>query len=128
MYTQDVKVLPLKNFLGYDSFIGDNLKYEFAERNSPPISDTIATAATQWNTAGSIAGLSVTDATTFAKGDVVLTADAEIVIVSTVDEDNNQITVLARGDCGSTQSNANTDADALYIIGKKRALPILNLF
>ena len=120
LYSQDVKVLPLKNFLGYDSFIGDNLKYEFAERNSPPISSTIATAATQWNTSGSISGLSVTDATIFVKGDVVLTADGEIVIVSTVDESAETITVLARADCGSTQSNANEDGDALFIIGNSQ--------
>ena len=117
LYTQDVKDLPLKNFLGYDGFIGDNLKYEFAERNSPPIADTISGTA-YWNTAGSatLTPLPVTDSDSFVKGDVVLTKMGEIVIVSAIPSDNN-ITVLARGDCGSTASILNTAADELYIIG-----------
>jgi hypothetical protein len=117
LYTQDVKDLPLKNFLGYDGFIGDNLKYEFAERNAPPIADSILTAATQWNTSGSIAGLSVTTDDAYVKGDVLLTADGEIVIVSAVGTGASTIDVIARADCGSTESTSNQNGDAIYIIG-----------
>jgi hypothetical protein len=39
------------------------------------------------------------------------------VVVSAVSESGNTIDVYRRGDCGSTESNANSNSDALYIIG-----------
>lgn len=46
-----------------------------------------------------------------------MTADKEIVIVEDLDESADTIDVIARGDCLSTQSNANSDGDTIYIIG-----------
>lgn len=117
LYTQDVKDLPLKNFLGYDSFIGDNLKYEFAERNAPPISDTMGGTAVWNNTATPATSLPVTDGDTFVLGDVVLTTNGEIGIVNAVSTSGNTIGFYARGDCESTASITNGASDALYIIG-----------
>ena len=113
--SQDPTDLPLRQFLGYNSFVAVNFKHEFAEENAPPIKAAIGTAATGWNTADDTTLISVDDSDKFVLGDVCLTADGEIVIVSAVG--TNTISVLARGDCGSTQSNANTDADAIYLIG-----------
>ena len=115
--SQDPKDLPLKKFLGYSSFVAVNFNHEFAEENHPPITAAIGTAATGWNTADDITGLSVDDGDKFVLGDVCLTADGEIVIVSAVSTSANTIDVLARADCGSTQSNANTNADAINLIG-----------
>jgi hypothetical protein len=50
-------------------------------------------------------------------GDIILTADGEICVLSDVDESGNTVDVYARGDLGSTESNANSNSDAIYIIG-----------
>lgn len=53
-------------------------------------------------------------------GDVILTADGEVGVVADVDESGNTIDLYARGDLGSTESNANSDGDAIYIIGNSQ--------
>jgi len=113
----DTKWTPMREIFGYNGFTADATKIEYLERNDVPIIGSIGTAATGWNTPGTITGLSVTDASVFCVYDVLWTAKGEIVIVTALDETANTIDVIARGDCGSTQSNANTDADVIYIIG-----------
>lgn len=50
-------------------------------------------------------------------GDVIMTADGEVLVISDVTEASNTIDVYARADLGSTESNANSNGDAIYIIG-----------
>lgn len=118
IYSQDPKDLPLRDlFGGYEKLDVKSTKIEHIEDNHPPINTTIGTAATGWNTGSDTAGLSVTDGDAFRVGDVIMTADGEICIVSDVDESGNTIDVYSRGDCGSSESNSNSNGDAIYIIG-----------
>ncbi len=110
--------MPLRDlFGGYEKLEVKSTKIEHVESNHPPINTTIGTAATGWNTGSDTTGLSVTDGDAFRVGDVIMTADGEICIVSDVDESGNTIDVYGRGDCGSTESNANSNSDVIYIIG-----------
>ena len=118
IYMQDPKDLPLRDlFGGYEKLEVKSTKIEHVEDQHPPIDTTIGTASTGWNSSADYTGLSVTDGDAFRVGDVIMTADGEICIVSDVDESGNTIDVYSRGDCGSTESDANTDGDAIYIIG-----------
>ncbi len=118
IYSQDPKDLPLRDlFGGYEALKVESTKIEHVEDNHPPINTTIGTAATGWNTGSDTSGLSVTDGDAFRVGDVIMTSDGEICIVSDVDESGNTIDVYGRGDCGSTESNANSNSDVIYIIG-----------
>lgn len=118
IYSQDPKDLPLRDlFGGYEKLEVKSTKIEHVEDNHPPINATIGTAATGWNSGSDITALSVTDGDAFRVGDVIMTSDGEIAIVSDVDEAGNTIDLYARGDCGSTESNANSNSDVIYIIG-----------
>jgi len=98
IYSQDPKDLPLRDlFGGYEALEVKSTKIEHVEDNHPPINTTIGTAATGWNTGSDTTGLSVTDGDAFRVGDVILTADGEILIVSDVDESGNTIDVYGRG-------------------------------
>lgn len=102
-------------FGGYEKEKTDTITFEFPEDNHIAIDTTIGTAATGWNTASDTSGLSVTDSDVICIGDILLTSDGEIVVVSAVG--TNTIDVYGRGDLGSTESNANSDSDVIYIIG-----------
>ena len=119
IYSQDPIDLPLRDYFGgYEAGKAKSIKIEHVEQNHVAIASTIGTAATGWNTGSDTTGLSVTDGDVFMVGDVILTADGEVLVVSDVDESGNTIDVYARGDLGSTESNANSDSDAIYIVGK----------
>jgi len=118
IYSQDPIELPLRDYFGgYEKFKAKGIKFEIVEQNHPAIASTIATANTGWNTGSDKTGLSVADGDVFMVGDIILTANGEVCIVSDVDESGNTVDVYARGDLGSTESNANSDGDAIYIIG-----------
>lgn len=121
IYSQDPKDLPLRDlFGGYEAMEVKSTKIEHIEDNHPPLNSTIGTAATGWNTAADAVDLSVTDQDAFRVGDVIMTADGEILIVSKVPgtaAGANTIDCYSRADCGSTESVANVDGDAIYIIG-----------
>lgn len=122
IYSTDPKELPMRDtFGGYEAFNPESIAFEFAEDNHVALKTAMGSTVTAWNANNTITNLEVADATLFCGGDIVLTADGEIVIVSfadgAIDESGNTIDVIARGDLGSTQSNANTAGDALYIIG-----------
>ena len=92
-------------------------KIEHTEDNHPPINTTMGTAdGSHWNLTTHTT-LPVSDGDAFRVGDVIMTKMGEIMIVSDVDESGDVITVYGRGDCGSTESVANTTGDAIYIIG-----------
>jgi hypothetical protein len=119
IYSQDPLDLPLRDYFGgYEKFKCKATKFEIVEQNHVAIASTIATAATGWNTGSDTAGLSVTDGDVFMIGDIILTADGEICVISDVTEASNTIDVYARGMLGSTESNTNSNSDAIYIIGK----------
>ena len=116
IYSTDPTDLPLRDYFGgYEKASVKSIKAEFPEDNHIAIDTTIGTAATGWNTGSDTSGLSVTDDDVLMVGDVLLTSDGEIVIVSATG--TNTIDVYARGDLGSTESNANSNGDAIYIIG-----------
>lgn len=118
IYSQDPIDLPLRDFFGgYEKMPVKSIKIGHLEDNHMAIAGTIATAATGWNTGSDVTGLSVTDGDVYCVGDVIMTADAEIAVVADVDESGNTIDLYARGEGGSTESNSNTDGDAIYIIG-----------
>lgn len=111
----DPTELPLKEYIGYNGFTFTNMKFEILEKNHAPIQDSIG-VATNWNNS-SIADLPVTDASAFCVGDIIQTIRNETLIVNTVDEANNDISVIARADLGSIESTAHVAADVIYIIG-----------
>lgn len=125
IYSQDPIELPLRDYFGgYEKYKAPSIKFEFVEQNHVAIASTIgatgssgSAGGTTWNLTTTTASLPVTDGDVFMIGDVVLTANGEIMIVSSVDESGNTITVYARGAGGSSESVTNTDGDALYIIG-----------
>src|SRR4030066_2539156 len=119
IYSQDPKDLPLRDlFGGYEALKVESTKIEHVEDNHPPINSTMGTVSgSDWNSTGDASALPVTDGDAFRVGDVILTADGEICIVSDVDESGNTIDVYSRADCGSTESTTNTTGDAIYIIG-----------
>ncbi len=116
IYSIDPRDLPMRDYFGgYEKEKTDTITFEFPEDNHIAIDTTIGTAATGWNTASDTSGLSVTDSDVICIGDILLTSDGEIVVVSAVG--TNTIDVYGRGDLGSTESNANSDSDVIYIIG-----------
>lgn len=118
IYSQDPTDLPLRDYVGgYNKLNVESVQIQHIEDNHMAINTTIGTAATGWNTGSDASALSVTDGDVIMVGDILLTADGEIVVVSAVSESGNTIDVYGRGDLGSTESNAHSDGDAIYIIG-----------
>ncbi len=119
IYSVDPKILPLRDwFGGYGKLPVTSIKQGFVEDSHIAITTTMGTVSgSDWNNSADTSALTVTDGDIFAVGDVVLTADSELVVVSDVDESGNTIDVYSRGDLGSTESNANTTGDTLMIVG-----------
>jgi hypothetical protein len=123
IYSTDPKEYPMREiFGGYESFNPGSTSFEFAEDNHVALKTTMSTTSvTAWNSSTTIVDLEVADASIFCGGDIILTANGELVIVdftvANIDESGNTIHVLARGDLGSTESNANSTSDVLLIVG-----------
>jgi len=84
------------------------------------VSNSGSAGGTDWNLTSAYVDLPVTDQDAFRVGDVIMTADGEILIVSKVPGTTgtaNTIDCYSRADCGSTKSLTNTTNDAIYIIG-----------
>ena len=122
IYSIDPKVLPLRDwFGGYSKLPVKSIKIGFIEDSHIAITTAMGTVSgSDWNNAADTSALTVADGDIFAIGDVVLTADGELVVVSDVDESGNTIDVYGRGDLGSTESNANTTGDTLTIVGNSQ--------
>lgn len=123
IYSTDPKELPMRDiFGGYESFNPGSTKFEFVEDNHVAVKTTMSTTSVAaWNVGSTIADLEVADASIFCGGDILLTADGELVVVdfttANIDESGNTIHVLGRGDLGSTESNANSTSDTIWIVG-----------
>lgn len=123
IYSIDPKDLPMRDtFGGYESFNPESIAFEFAEDNQITLKTEMSSSSVSaWNVQGTIADLEVADASILCGGDILLTSDGEIVIVdftvANIDESGNTFHALARGDLGSTESNANSVSDSLWIIG-----------
>ncbi len=112
IYSIDPRDLPMRDYFGgYEKEKVESITFEFPEDTHIAIDTTIGTAATGWNSASDTSGLSVTDSDVVCIGDILLTSDGEIVVVSAVG--TNTIDVYGRGDLGSTESNAHSNSDVI---------------
>jgi hypothetical protein len=126
IYSIDPLELPLRDYMGgYEKFKAKGIKFEILEQNHVAIAGAIGATGssgtaggTTWNLTTTTASLPVADGDVFMTGDIILTANGELLCISDVNESGNTIDVYARGDMGSTESVANTDGDAIYIVGK----------
>jgi len=121
IYSIDPRDLPMRDYFGgYEKEKVESITFEFPEDTHIAIDTTIGTAASGWNTTTDAVDLSVTDQDVLCVGDILLTADGEIVVVSKVPgtaATANTIDVYSRADLGSTESVTNSNSDVIYIIG-----------
>lgn len=125
IYSQDPIDLPLRDYFGgYESLTVKSNVIEYLEDNHMAIAGAIGATGSSgtaggstWNLTTTAASLPVADGDVFMVGDVLLSANGEVMVVSDVNESGNTIDVYERGEGTSTESVANTDGDALYIIG-----------
>lgn len=122
IYSQDPRDLPLRDYFGgYEKLSVKSTMIEHLEDNHVAIDGAMGATVTNWDANGTTDDLLVADASIFSGGDIVLTSKGEIVVVGfasdDIDEANNQIDVIARGDLGSTENNSNTVSSTLMIVG-----------
>ncbi len=87
-------------FGGYEKEKTDTITFEFPEDTHIAIDTTIGTASTGWNSSTDAVDLSVTDQDVLCVGDILLTSDGEIVMVSAIPGTAaaaNTINVYGRG-------------------------------